>query len=161
MSILYHLYLNKFRGIESALSLLRNQISVWLLENGTDRRWALSYSNEALYWQQESVHQHHVTMWHDGKCNQDLLCNSHSSAGSLFVPVLASVMLIVRTAGWSKTLVFILIVTFWRLCWSTAAEWMQRKHWDTPRTLLQLAASCVFQSKYICSKIKCPIVLKL
>lgn len=38
---------------------------------------------------------------------------------------------------------------------------MQRKHWDTPRTLLQLATTCVFRSKYICSKMKCPTVLKL
>lgn len=38
---------------------------------------------------------------------------------------------------------------------------MQRKHWDTPRTLLQLATTCVFRSKYICSKTKCPTVLKL
>lgn len=43
-----------------------------LLENGTDHFISepLCYNNEALYWQQESLHQHHVTACHGGECNQ-------------------------------------------------------------------------------------------
>lgn len=72
-SILCHLYLKiNSEALNQHCLCFGNQISVQLLENGTDHFISepLCYNNEALYWQQESLHQHHVRTCHDGECNQ-------------------------------------------------------------------------------------------
>lgn len=118
--------------------LCSGNLSVWLRENGTDHRWAVCYNNEALYWHQESLHQHRATTWH-GKYNQDLLCNSCqcSSLGICQLGFLIYSCLSLRHGNnvdcWvQKTLVLFLfyIVETLSLFWQITAEWMQRKHWD-------------------------------
>lgn len=112
------------------LSPLRNQISVWQLENGTHQLQALCYANKALYWLQESLHQHLLSIQHNENEIQDLLSDTFHcrlSKGSSSVPSVLT----------CNTTWFFSVFYF-------ATARMQRTQQDVPRTVLLLATIVSF-----------------
>lgn len=99
--------------------LLRNNIRVRLLENGTDKRQCLCYANKALYWYWESLQAtscFSLTQWKSPGCYPLFFPTAHFNTFHIYL------LSTDDSVGWEEKETLIL----------SLMPLIKRKHWNTP-----------------------------